>query len=343
MAPRRYTTTMGRLHRAASRLAVPEATRTTSAAISAVCAWPSISCTSRPGAWRSSARENISRVAALAIGAMNTKVGRCAASQRAVAAKSSRQSRHLAAPAARQQGDDLRVRVQSQSVGAPPPVDVAAESHRPADARRTPHACRARRRSAFRTAAGTAPDPPIRACCARGPGATPRPADSRTAPSECRRRAAGAPAANWYPAHRCRRRRPAARPGTSARMRASRRSRRGRSRSTSNRPMTASDSAGSQASQPAACIFGPATPKNSVSGAQPAQGVDQIRAQGIARRFSRHQTDSQRNWTMRYRTMLRSLRLMNSTKGRISAWVTAAFSSSSRAAFSFSPERYSTR
>ena len=32
--------------------------------------------------------------------------------------------------------------------------------------------------------------------------------------------------------------------------------------------MTARDSAGSQLSQPAACIFGPATPKNFASGAR---------------------------------------------------------------------------
>src|SRR5882672_10971599 len=51
-----------------------------------------------------------------------------------------------------------------------------------------------------------------------------------------------------------------------ARMRARRRSRRGRSRTISNKPITASDSAGSQTAHPAACIFGPATPKNSVSG-----------------------------------------------------------------------------
>src|ERR1700683_2108994 len=50
-------------------------------------------------------------------------------------------------------------------------------------------------------------------------------------------------------------------------MRARSLSNRGRSRRTSNRPMTASDSAGSQISQPAACIFGPAIPKNCASGA----------------------------------------------------------------------------
>ncbi len=51
-------------------------------------------------------------------------------------------------------------------------------------------------------------------------------------------------------------------------MRARSRSSRGRSRTISNKPITASDSAGSQASHPAACIFGPATPKNRVSGAR---------------------------------------------------------------------------
>jgi len=74
----------------------------------------------------------------------------------------------------------------------------------------------------------------------------------------------------------------------------------------------------------------------------PAQRLHQIGAQCVARRFSRHQTHPQRHGH-RYRTMLRSLRLMNSTKGRISAWVTAALSSSSRAMLSFSPERYSNR
>ena len=44
------------------------------------------------------------------------------------------------------------------------------------------------------------------------------------------------------------------------RMRASSLPSRGRSRSTSNSPITASDSAGSQLSHPAACIFGPARP-----------------------------------------------------------------------------------
>src|SRR6266851_4298295 len=53
-----------------------------------------------------------------------------------------------------------------------------------------------------------------------------------------------------------------------ARIRARRRSRRGRWRTISNKPITASDSAGSQTSQPAACIFGPATPKNFASGAR---------------------------------------------------------------------------
>src|SRR5580698_10194503 len=43
-------------------------------------------------------------------------------------------------------------------------------------------------------------------------------------------------------------------------------SRRGSSLRTSNNPITASDSAGSQTSQPAARIFGPATPKNCASG-----------------------------------------------------------------------------
>src|SRR5471032_1756671 len=52
------------------------------------------------------------------------------------------------------------------------------------------------------------------------------------------------------------------------RMRASNLAKRGRSRSTSNSPITARDSAGSQALHPAACILGPATPKNSVSGAR---------------------------------------------------------------------------
>ncbi len=45
-----------------------------------------------------------------------------------------------------------------------------------------------------------------------------------------------------------------------------RRSRRGRCRSTSVRPMTASSSAAAQASHPAAIIFGPATPKHCTSG-----------------------------------------------------------------------------
>src|SRR5882757_2054104 len=51
------------------------------------------------------------------------------------------------------------------------------------------------------------------------------------------------------------------------RTRARNRNKRGRSRRISNKPMTASDSEGSQTSHPADCIFGPATPKNSTSGA----------------------------------------------------------------------------
>src|SRR5580692_5791146 len=49
-------------------------------------------------------------------------------------------------------------------------------------------------------------------------------------------------------------------------MRASNRSNRGRCCRTSTSPMTANDSAGSQTLHPAACIFGPATPKNSAPG-----------------------------------------------------------------------------
>src|SRR5450432_250358 len=85
--------------------------------------------------------------------------------------------------------------------------------------------------------------------------------------------------------------------------------------------------------------FGAGNPEESSIRGVAAQRADQIGAQGVARRLSRNQAHPQRELHACYRTMLRSLRLMNSTKGRISSWVTATFSSSSRAFLNFNPDR----
>ena len=125
-------------------------------------------------------------------------------------------------------------------------------------------------------------------------------------------------------------------------------SRRGRSRRISNSPMTASDSDGSQSLATGRLHFGPATPKNRAPGASRSQRLDERRTERVARRLARHQTHPQRRRHAEepppaYRTMLRELRLMKSTKGRISGCAAAALSSSSSAAFNLSPDRYRRR
>ena len=106
--------------------------------------------------------------------------------------------------------------------------------------------------------------------------------------------------------------------------------------------MTASDSAGSQTSQPAARILGPATPKNCASGsirrsasinAAPSVSPDASPATSPTRSGA-GMVDP-----MSYRTRLRELRLMKSTNGRISGWESAVRSSSSRAACSLRRDR----
>ncbi len=340
---------MGRLQRAASRLAVPDATSTTSAAISAVGCLTIDQLHVEAGAHsRKQPRKNLPRCSArhrrdeFQIGPLRGQPA-CATAAKS-AARRATSPRRLPGSSATTLAFEIQAELAAERRSDPP----FRVWHPRADGRRTRRECRAHRKSASRTAAGTAPDPPLGACCARVPAAMPTPADSRTAPWEFRRRANCAPILSSYPAHRCRRRHPDAPSGTFAGCARAASASRGRSRSTSNSPITASDSAGSQLSHPAACILGPATPKNFASGSQLAQRIDEIGAQGIARRFPRHQTHAQRcqpgaSCARHYRTMLRSLRLMNSTKGRISAWVAAAFSSSSMAALSFSPERYSNR
>ncbi len=84
------------------------------------------------------------------------------------------------------------------------------------------------------------------------------------------------------------------------------------------------------------------------AGCEPLECLDERRTERVARRLARHQTHPQRRRHARslppaYRTMLRELRLMKSTKGRISGCAAAALSSSSSAAFNLSPDRYRMR
>ncbi len=87
--------------------------------------------------------------------------------------------------------------------------------------------------------------------------------------------------------------------------------------------MTASDSDGSHTSHPAACIFGPAMPKNRAPGAS-RSSVWMSAAPSVspdaspATRPTRSGVDMPGASPPAYRTMLRELRLMKSTKGRIS-------------------------
>ena len=55
--------------------------------------------------------------------------------------------------------------------------------------------------------------------------------------------------------------------------------------------MTASASEHCHASQPAACIRGPATPKKRGPACALSEGADQRRAEVIARRFAGHETE----------------------------------------------------
>ena len=75
IAPSLYATTMGRLQSAASSVAVPEATSTTSAAASALRASPSSRRIAARGACMAQRSANKSRRAGVTIGAMHTSPG----------------------------------------------------------------------------------------------------------------------------------------------------------------------------------------------------------------------------------------------------------------------------